>query len=149
MEAESFINSPFVVTTPRLFTISVSLEVAPSPPPVIPRDNGWPVTPDRRQSQEAIHNTSHYCQSPVLSRGYSPQTWPLTVISEIIIMLSWEPMRAESGDEGMTGACQDVTRCHNQQPTASHERQTRHKLSRERHKCEAILLSSWVGLRSF
>ena len=29
-------------------------------------------------------------------------------------------MRAPTGDESVTGVCQDVTRCHNQQPTTSH-----------------------------
>ena len=56
----------------------------------------------------------------------------IVVISEIITTqlywLHW-PMRSLTGDERVTGVCQDVTRSSNQQPTTSHE--THHTSHRE------------------
>ena len=106
--------------------ISVSLEaVRPRPRPLPPLRAvllsaammWWPVTPVRRQSQEAIHYTSHYCQSP-LFMGILAHSFE--IISGII-KLRYKPMGAGSCDERMTGDCQDVRRCHNRQPTTSHE----------------------------
>ena len=93
----------------------------------------WPVTPVRRQSQEAIHYTSHYCQSP-LFMGILAHSFE--IISGII-KLRYKPMGAGSCDERMTGVCQDVRRCHNRQPTTSHETGTveqRHTLHLLPHK---------------